>query len=205
MIHSSKGSETENTWEDPGNRFFRRWRKKTKGILVLKTLLTITMLFSNGMNSCARITKSRIGISSIAGCITGILGIVGLYGFLAYFLSYGLIVVMLSLKMNFQTKTYFQSTSSLISDGLFQGFMVCFSSSTNLSHSFSFGCKIFFISHSLKFDVQHRSHLSHFNLIHFITSAWSNVCVEYLIFSFFQLILFLPTVQLDIATFIATE
>jgi len=66
---------------------------------------------------------SRICVSSLAGCAIGILGITGIYGLLCYFLSYALLTVLLLMKMQFNTEIYFQSTSQLIWDGLFQGLL----------------------------------------------------------------------------------
>lgn len=67
---------------------------------------------------------SRICISSLAGCAIGILGITGIFGLLCYFLSYGLLTILLLMKMQFNTEIYFQSTSQLVWDGLFQGLLV---------------------------------------------------------------------------------
>jgi len=66
---------------------------------------------------------SRICVSSLAGCAIGILGITGIYGLLCYFFSYGLLTLFLLLKMQFKTEIYFQSTSHLVWDGLFQGLL----------------------------------------------------------------------------------
>ena len=67
---------------------------------------------------------SRILISTFAGCAVGILGITSVYGFVCYFLAYGLITGLLLLKMNFKTEVYFPSLQFFLSDGLFQGLMV---------------------------------------------------------------------------------
>lgn len=67
---------------------------------------------------------SRIGISTIAGGVAGVIGLTGIYGFLAYLFTYGLIVGLLSLKMKNQTTQYFFSASALFWDGLSQGLLV---------------------------------------------------------------------------------
>eukprot|EP01119_Soliformovum_irregulare_P019177 TRINITY_DN601_c0_g1_i1.p1 TRINITY_DN601_c0_g1~~TRINITY_DN601_c0_g1_i1.p1 ORF type:complete len:121 (-),score=20.22 TRINITY_DN601_c0_g1_i1:74-406(-) len=65
----------------------------------------------------------RNGISILGGGVAGVLGLTGVYGFLAYFLTYGLIVVLFSLKMNHNTTKYFPSASGLFWDGLWQGLL----------------------------------------------------------------------------------
>eukprot|EP01114_Cavostelium_apophysatum_P007136 TRINITY_DN1889_c0_g1_i1.p1 TRINITY_DN1889_c0_g1~~TRINITY_DN1889_c0_g1_i1.p1 ORF type:complete len:113 (+),score=7.21 TRINITY_DN1889_c0_g1_i1:109-447(+) len=66
----------------------------------------------------------RILTSTVAGCLIGVLGITGVYGFLMYFVNFfiisGLIYV---LKVNQNTDPYFISKSTLFWDGIFHGML----------------------------------------------------------------------------------
>eukprot|EP01112_Ceratiomyxa_fruticulosa_P013693 TRINITY_DN3868_c0_g1_i1.p1 TRINITY_DN3868_c0_g1~~TRINITY_DN3868_c0_g1_i1.p1 ORF type:complete len:105 (+),score=8.25 TRINITY_DN3868_c0_g1_i1:147-461(+) len=66
---------------------------------------------------------SRILISIIAGCATGIIGLTGYVGFLPYFITYAIICGLMWFKMNGKPLVYLQSETSLWWDGLFTGLL----------------------------------------------------------------------------------
>ena len=72
---------------------------------------------------------SRIIVTSIAGCVAGLLGQTGLMGFVWYLVSSVLVSLLLFFKLKgFQTKPYFTSWTTIWTEGFGQGLMVSVSS-----------------------------------------------------------------------------
>jgi len=68
---------------------------------------------------------SRIIVTSIAGCVAGLLGQTGLMGFVWYLVSSVLVSLLLFFKLKgFQTKPYFTSWATIWTEGFGQGLMV---------------------------------------------------------------------------------
>eukprot|EP01118_Nematostelium_gracile_P017973 TRINITY_DN7824_c0_g1_i2.p1 TRINITY_DN7824_c0_g1~~TRINITY_DN7824_c0_g1_i2.p1 ORF type:complete len:106 (+),score=18.04 TRINITY_DN7824_c0_g1_i2:73-390(+) len=66
----------------------------------------------------------RICILTIAGCIAGIMGLTGLWGFLSYAFFYIFTEICILSKMKFQTNQYFPaSTSQIFMDGVTTGLL----------------------------------------------------------------------------------
>jgi len=66
----------------------------------------------------------RIIVTSIAGCVAGLLGQTGLMGFLWYLVSSVLVSLLLFVKLKgFHTKPYFTSWTTIWTEGFAQGLM----------------------------------------------------------------------------------
>ncbi|ELT88181.1 hypothetical protein CAPTEDRAFT_87841, partial [Capitella teleta] len=63
----------------------------------------------------------RTSVSCLAGVTAGIMGLTGLYGFIFYFLTAGMMSMMLLTKAGSSWKKFFSSWSVLFSSGLFGG------------------------------------------------------------------------------------
>lgn len=68
--------------------------------------------------------SSRIFVTSVAGCVAGILGQTGLMGFMCYFVSSAFVSMLMLTKLNFNTKPYFVGWSTLWLEGWFESLMV---------------------------------------------------------------------------------
>eukprot|EP00244_Chara_vulgaris_P010988 TRINITY_DN5260_c0_g1_i1.p1 TRINITY_DN5260_c0_g1~~TRINITY_DN5260_c0_g1_i1.p1 ORF type:complete len:114 (+),score=15.37 TRINITY_DN5260_c0_g1_i1:89-430(+) len=69
---------------------------------------------------------SRMFLSIVGGCVTGILGLTGIGGILCYFITMAIATLALFMKTGFSADKYFVSWYALGVDGIFSGLMSFF-------------------------------------------------------------------------------
>eukprot|EP00695_Tsukubamonas_globosa_P000885 TRINITY_DN1825_c0_g1_i1.p2 TRINITY_DN1825_c0_g1~~TRINITY_DN1825_c0_g1_i1.p2 ORF type:complete len:106 (-),score=6.16 TRINITY_DN1825_c0_g1_i1:172-489(-) len=69
------------------------------------------------------LSNCRTFASILGGCVTGVLGLTGLLGFVLYFVCSILLSLGLLVKSKFSTKRYFRTSSSIWTSGVGSGLM----------------------------------------------------------------------------------
>ncbi|GAV03133.1 hypothetical protein RvY_13608 [Ramazzottius varieornatus] len=75
------------------------------------------------MQNLASVDYGRIFTALLAGSTAGILGLTGLYGFLFFFVSNGLLGLLVLQKYNVQYKPYFKKLHMIFTHGLFNSLL----------------------------------------------------------------------------------